>query len=274
MTQTLRTIAAVLTLLVPLMVTGAVGHAVAAEGNQDAGMALMRQYVDADAGWQDATATLRMILKEPGGGRAERVLAVRLQEVRDGGDRSLSVFLEPADVRGTALLIHSNPLAEDDQWLYLPSLHAQRRISSVNKSGPFLGSEFAFEDLSPFELEKYDYALAGEEAIDGAAHDLVEMRPRDAHSGYDRIVIAVERERLVIRRLTFHDRRGVPFKIQDNLDFELIGERHWRPSAMHMHNLRTGKQTEVEWRDHAVGVGVPESDFNAARLRAIGERLR
>lgn len=274
MTQTPRTITALLALLVPLLLPGVADTAAAAEGGPDAGAAVMRRHVETDAGWRDATATLRMTLREPGGGHAERVLAVRMQEVRDGGDRSLSVFLEPADVRGTALLTHSNPLGEDDQWLYLPSLRAQRRISSVNKSGPFLGSEFAFEDLSPFELDKYEYALAGEETIDGVVHDLVTMRPRDVHSGYDRIQVAVERDRLVFRRLTFHDRRGVPFKVQDNLDFELLADRYWRPRSMRMRNLRTGKETEVEWREHAVGVGVPESDFNAARLRAIGERLR
>jgi hypothetical protein len=35
-----------------------------------------------------------------------------------------------------------------DQWLYLPALKRVKRISSSNKSGPFVGSEFAYEDIS------------------------------------------------------------------------------------------------------------------------------
>ena len=32
-----------------------------------------------------------------------------------------------------------------------------KRIASKNRSGPFLGSEFSFEDFSFQEVEKYEY---------------------------------------------------------------------------------------------------------------------
>ena len=54
----------------------------------------------------------------------------------------------PRDIEGTALLSHAKILDADDQWLYLPALKRVKRISSSNKSGPFVGSEFAFEDFT------------------------------------------------------------------------------------------------------------------------------
>ena len=37
------------------------------------------------------------------------------------------------------------------QWLYLPALKRVKRIASDNKSGPFMGSEFAYEDIASQE---------------------------------------------------------------------------------------------------------------------------
>jgi hypothetical protein len=60
-------------------------------------------------------------------------------EVKGDGDKSLSIFDSPRDVKGTALLTFTHALESDEQWLYLPALKRVKRISFSNKSGPFLG---------------------------------------------------------------------------------------------------------------------------------------
>ena len=57
----------------------------------------------------------------------------------------------------TATLTFTHKTGPDDQWLYLPTLKRVKRISSDNRSGAFVGSEFAYEDLSSQEIEKYTY---------------------------------------------------------------------------------------------------------------------
>ena len=74
------------------------------------------------------------------------------------------VFDEPRDVKGTAMLTYSHILEPDEQWMFLPALKRVKRISSVNKSGPFMGSEFAFEDFSGQEVGKYSYLWLRDEA--------------------------------------------------------------------------------------------------------------
>ena len=73
---------------------------------------------------------------------SKRELEIRTLEVKDDGDKSLTVFHTPRDVRGTALLTFSHGVDPDDQWLYLPALRRVKRIASNNQSGPFMGSEF------------------------------------------------------------------------------------------------------------------------------------
>ena len=50
-----------------------------------------------------------------------------------------SIFDTPADVEGTIFLSHTKIKKPDDQWLFLPALKRVKRISSSNKSGPFMG---------------------------------------------------------------------------------------------------------------------------------------
>ena len=85
-----------------------------------------------------------MTLKNRNGQTSTRFIRIRTLEVEGDGDKSLSIFDEPADVKGTVMLTYAHGLEPDDQWLYLPALKRVKRINSRNKSGPFMGSTFAF----------------------------------------------------------------------------------------------------------------------------------
>jgi len=117
-----------------------------------------------DTGFHDSQAAMRMILRNKRGDESTREIRVRTLEQLDDGDKSLTIFDKPADVRGTNFLTFTHKTGPDDQWLYLPALKRVKRISSRNKSGPFMGSEFAYEDLSSQEIEKYTYKYLRDEA--------------------------------------------------------------------------------------------------------------
>ena len=95
------------------------------------------------------------------------------------GDLSLVIFDTPADVKGTAFLSHTKKAGSDDQWLYLPALKRVKRIASSNQAGPFMGSEFAYEDISSQELEKYTYKYLRNEDYGGLDCFVVEYDPVD-----------------------------------------------------------------------------------------------
>jgi len=94
-----------------------------------------------------------MTLRNRAGKESLRNVRIKNLEVDGDGDKSLSIFDEPADVKGTTSLTWSHSDKPDDQWLYLPALKRVKRISSKNKSGPFMGSEFAFEDIGSQEVD-------------------------------------------------------------------------------------------------------------------------
>jgi hypothetical protein len=221
-----------------------------------------------NSGYVDMQVALKMILVSPKGARTERALRIQQLESPDDGDKILVVFDIPASIRGTALLSHAHLVGDDDQWLFLPALKRTKKIASRNKTGPFVGSEFAFEDLSPQEVEKYDYAFVGEEIVDGQDCFIVDRFPKDRYSGYARQRIWLDQLHLRTLRIDFFDRAENNSKQLVVSDYEIYEGQFWKPAYMRMVNLRTQKSTELHWQDYDFGLGFDEDrDFSVNSLR-------
>jgi predicted RND superfamily exporter protein/outer membrane lipoprotein-sorting protein len=224
-----------------------------------------------DRGFGDSDVQLEMVLRNSAGRESTRSLAITTFEVADEsvGDKSLVVFDSPNDIKGTALLSHARILDPDDQWLYLPALKRVKRISSANKSGPFVGSEFAFEDFTALELNKYDYDWLREETLGDLQTDVVERTPRYENSGYSRQISWVDQEVFQVRKVEFYDRRGDLLKTLVLADYREYGGV-WRSHRMEMINHQTGKSTDLIYGDYEFNVGLDDDDFE----RGILTRLR
>jgi hypothetical protein len=221
-----------------------------------------------DRGFGDSSVELEMILRNAAGEVTSRTLLLRTLEMpdEDVGDQSLIVFDTPRDIEGTALLSHARILEPDDQWLYLPALKRVKRISSVNKSGPFVGSEFAFEDFTALELKKYDYRYIGEEACGEYTCDIVERIPRYEHSGYTRQVAWTDQSIYQVHKVDFYDRRGELLKTLTLSDYRKHLDKYWRAHRLDMVNHRTGKSTQLVYGDYEFGIGLTKRDFTKGVL--------
>jgi hypothetical protein len=223
-----------------------------------------------DLGFGDSDVELKMILRNAAGQESTRSLRIATLEKPDEtvGDKSLVLFDTPRDIEGTALLSHAKILDPDDQWLYLPALKRVKRISSSNKSGPFVGSEFAFEDFTAIELNKFDYRYVGTEACGDLTCDVIERTPRYENSGYTRQVSWVDQTDFQIRKVEFYDRRGDLLKVLELSDYRNY-EGVWRAHLLSMTNVQTRKQTQLVYGDYSFGVGLSENDFVKGRLSRL-----
>ena len=150
-----------------------------------------------DQGWKDQKADLLMILRNRHGQQSVRELRNRSLEVADDGDKLLVIFDRPRDVKGTAFLTFTHKAGQDDQWLFLPAL---KRISSNNKSGPFMGSAFAYEDLTSQEVEKHTYKHLRDETVENLDCFVVERTPVDPKSGYTKQIVCTTSRSIAFRR--------------------------------------------------------------------------
>lgn len=234
---------------------------------EEKGLAIAMEMDEWDKGWVDQQASLVMVLRNKQGQESTRRIRVRSLEVEADGDKSLTIFDSPADVKGTAFLSFSHPLEADDQWLYLPALKRVKRISSANKSGPFMGSEFAYEDLASQDVEKYSYRWLRDELLDERETMVMERIPRYEHSGYTRQVVWVDAQIWQALKVEYYDRKDALLKTLLVSSFQQYLEHHWRADAMSMVNHQTGKSTELQWSDYAHRVGLSERDFDRNALK-------
>ena len=238
-----------------------------AETPEEKGLAIAVEADKRDTGWVDQVADLTMLLKNKQGEESSRSLQVKTLEVDGDGDKSLTVFDSPKDIKGTAFLSFTHALTPDDQWLYLPALKRVKRISSANKSGPFVGSEFAYEDLTSQEVEKYSYKWLRDEQINGKETFVIDAYPAYENSGYTRQIVWVDKEMYRPVKIEYYDRKNALLKTLTSTGYQQYQDKYWRPDTMLMINHITGKSTELTWENYRFGNGLNDRDFDKNSLK-------
>lgn len=231
------------------------------------GLEIAKEVEKRDRGWGDVSSKLRMVLTNKQGAQSERALSIKTLEVPGDGDKSLTVFHEPKDVSGTAFLSFSHALEPDQQWLYLPALKRVKRISSSNKSGPFLGSELAFEDIASFEVEKFAYELLREETWNNEPYFVVKFVPQYEHSGYKYEEVWIHKNEYRIDKTVYYDRKGDLLKTFTVTGFKKYLGQYWRGDLFNMENHQNGKSTQIYWSDYQFKTGLKDGDFNQNTLK-------
>ncbi|MBX2809984.1 MAG: outer membrane lipoprotein-sorting protein [Cellvibrionaceae bacterium] len=238
-----------------------------AQTPQEQGLAIATEMKSRDVGWGDTQAGLKIILRNASGQESVREVRTKTLEVDNDGDKSISIFDHPRDVKGTAFLSFSHPVGADDQWLYLPALKRVKRIASRNKSGPFMGSEFAYEDLASFEVEKYTYKFLREEECAGGTCFVIEQYPVDKYSGYTKMVNWIDKDEYRSWKTQYYDRKGALLKTLTVANFKQYLNQYWRVQKMTMDNHQSNKSTDIVWDDYAFRTGLSEADFNKNALK-------
>lgn len=237
---------------------------------EESGLAIFEAADRLESGYADMQVDLEMILRSRGGSEVHRQLSIKQLEVPEGGDKLMVVFDTPKPIKGTALLSVTHKRAPDDQWLYLPAMKRVKKIASQNKSGPFLSSEFAYEDLTVQEVEKFSYRYIGQEQMDGVDCFLVERTPRDDFSGYSRQQVWLDQAELRVLRIEYFDRRDSLLKTLTIDQYARYEDQFWKAGRMNMTNHQTDRSTELFWRNYRFRTGLmDERDFSTNSLLRV-----
>jgi outer membrane lipoprotein-sorting protein len=237
---------------------------------EDSGRAIFVAADRHNSDYVDMQVELEMILRSSRGAENRRLLRIKQLEIPEDGDKLLVVFDTPKPIKGTALLSFSHKVDPDDQWLYLPALKRVKKIASRNKSGPFLSSEFAYEDLTAQEVEKFTYRYLHSESLDDVPCYVVERTPVDDHSGYSRQVVWLDRAEVRVLQIEYYDRRDGLLKRLAVAEYAKHDGRFWKAGRMQMTNHQTRKSTELVWSNYQFGLGLlDERDFSTNALLRV-----
>ncbi|MGQ0618768.1 MAG: outer membrane lipoprotein-sorting protein [Panacagrimonas sp.] len=239
-----------------------------AETPEEKGLAIAREADQRTDGFEDYSSSLTMILKAKNGQEATRELRFKTLEAPGDGDKSLTLFDQPKDVEGTTLLTYAHKTADDDIWLFLPALKRVKRIAGNNKSGPFMGSEFAFEDFGTQEIEKYTYKFLRDEALDGEDCYVIERVPVEKTSGYSRQEAWLDKAEYRVQKIAYYNKGGVHLKTLRASEYHKYLDKFWYPNRYFMENHDTGRSTLLQFKDYKFRNGYTERDFDQSALEA------
>ena len=219
------------------------------------------------------TQKLEMVLIDKNGKQRVRRLSSYGRDVGEDEQRII-FFMTPADVKDTGFLTYDYDESErdDDQWLYLPALRKTKRIASSDKSGSFMGSDFSYADMTDFDLEKYDFAMLGEDEVRGEKVWKIQRVPRSREEiverGYTKSVLFVRQDCFVVVRAVHWVKKGNKLKYMDVKKLELI-DGIWTPTEQTM-TTKKGKKTLhktiLRFADTKYNQDLEESIFTQRRL--------
>lgn len=128
-----------------------------------------------------------------------------------------------------------------------------------------MGSEFAYEDISSQEIEKYTYKYLETQA----GNHLIERYPVDKNSGYTKQIVLVDGKNWNILNIKFYDRKDSLLKTLVYEDYKKYDNGQWRADLMHMTNHQSGKSTKLIWKDYQFNQNISTRDFNKNALKRL-----
>jgi len=174
---------------------------------------------DTSRAWNDSSQRLAIVIHDADGRERKREMVIKTRRDHDAGDKSLSVFLEPPEVRGTAFLQVTHAGRDAEQWIYFPEGQRVRQIGGSSKDDSFMGSNFSYRDLELMtELVNWtaDDADAKVLAVtdqDGMQVHSIELVPHKEDVGYKRFVLLLSTPDHVQRGIEFYSDGSEPKKV-------------------------------------------------------------
>ena len=183
-----------------------------------------------------------------------------------GNSKAVIRFTAPAEVKGVALLIVNHPDRASDQWMWTPALARDRRIALQDRSTRFFGTDFSFEDLEERDVDQYDYKLAGEEAVDGAACWKIESRPRQGKSSqYSLSRVWIRKDNYVAAQYENYVKDQLARKLHAT-DIQNV-QGIWTARTLEMTDLRRKSRTVLRMQKLEYNVPLKDEEFTVQALR-------
>lgn len=215
---------------------------------------------------------LQMSLIDRRGREREREMVMYVLKGADGLNKTLIKFTSPTDIRNVGLLTwQQGEDKEDDQWLHLPSSNQVKRIAGSGKKNSFMGTDIAFEDLRPENLDAHDYNLLRKESIDGHDHWVVEAIPstekEKKDSGYSKRVFWIRKDIYFTVKTEFYNRRGRLAKLALNEELINLQGDIWRSNVSTTERLAEKTKTVLRNQYRAHNIEMSKSFFTQQNLR-------
>jgi hypothetical protein len=183
----------------------------------------------------------------------------------EGLEKRMIKFLEPADVRGTAMLVVDNRNSADEMWIYLPALKRTRRIVSSEKGKSFMSSEFTNADMSSPTLSDFvNRHIAGSGKNNMWIIESIPVNEdKEDEYGYSRKVSYIDMDSYQVQKMEFYNFDNEMYK---TIEIKSVSEGKYMIRDMIASNHVTDRQSEIVFRNITEQVKVDDTFFTVQNL--------
>ena len=183
-----------------------------------------------------------------------------------GRSKAVLRFTAPAEVKGVALLVVNHPDRASDQWMWTPAIERDRRIALQDRATRFFGTDFSFEDLEERDVDQYEYTLAGDDAVDGAACWKIQSTPRQSKSSqYTRSIVWIRKDNYAFARIENYSKNDMVRRL-DYSDIRSV-QGIWTARQLEMADLKRGSRTRLALDKLEYNVPLKDEDFTLQAIR-------
>jgi hypothetical protein len=214
------------------------------------------------------SATVNLSITEKNGSQRLRSISMTTKSFPDAVEKRFIKFLEPADVRGTAMLIIDNQNTQDEMWIYLPALKKTRRIVSSEKGKSFMSSEFSNADMSSPTLSDFK-----NKHLDGSSADkqwIIESIPVDEDKadeyGYSKKISIINPSNYQVLKMDFYNFDNELFKTIEIKSVYPVAGGKFIVKDMTALNVSTGRRSEITMTNISEGAKIDDSVFSVQNL--------
>ncbi len=195
-----------------------------------------------------------IVNQEPGKGERTMAMKVALK-----GEKRLSEFSSPADMKGTKVLI----LSATQMYVYLPAFGKVRRIASHTKDQGFLGLAFSQDDMATTAYGSLYQGAMGPETPDSQKLVLTPKAGSDAP--YAKIEIAISKDKGLPTELKYFNTDGTNVKTETRTGYT-CESNVCTPGELKMTDNVKGNWTKLVRKSWKVNETISDDVFSQRNL--------
>lgn len=187
---------------------------------------------------------------------------------KNGLQRTLIEFKEPAVAKGIRFLMQEKKDGGMDQRIYLPNLKKVNRIAAESDgSESFMGTDFSYNDVSFMtrDAEQDMFSLLKDQEIQGQSCYVIEGKPKDSNYTYLKTLLFITKKDNLILKVEFYNKEEKLLKVLELSNYKKVQGVN-TPMQTKLSTVATGTSTIIELQKVNYGMKIPEKVFTTKYL--------
>lgn len=214
------------------------------------------------------SANINLTITEKNGSVRNRTISMTSKSYPDGLEKRFIRFIEPADVKGTSMLVFDNKNTADEMWIYLPALKKTRRIVTSEKGKSFMSSEFSNADMASPSVSDFTHRHLENSGENNQW--IIESIPvsedKADEYGYSRKISYVSTKTSQVQKMEFYNFDNELFKLIEIRSIFPLMDGKFMVKDMVASNLSTSRKSQILFTNIREGINIEDSWFTVQNL--------